>query len=553
MKWIFAALCLFLSAVPATALAFNSGEHQYVSDEGFFIAFEMQSQGKDLKCADAASADPLCQIKTDVARQTAPDEDTETIIDQLREGVCSSKVTYGTFTCDVDYVLDPNVLLAGHGPQHTYIEDTDGVNPQYARDTWLDKKLSYYRASHTNDAHFQGQLMFNLYDWHQRALNLARTCNKDGTCFTAAIMNALGDHYLQDFFAPGHIKTTRYNTADEVALSIHDDRNLRGEEFSVSQEKWKALAHTLDFIRVHGYGIDPTVMDKLSADVAANQPLKMYGDGYLEDHQEEMLFIMLVEIQSVRELLQCISPSDDLKSTADDKPLKCGETEFDWYSWQPALIGGDLNLVPTESGPKDAGRCYSYDYASYEASIPFGHYQFNCEMSLADFSYAPAIGVSGAAEVLSSSGMDQFRKAAILEIQEPNPTASLGAVDPETLQPSWDSRIVLALSYKWVSAPGLYHAYGTYGRVIYTFPMIDFALSLYGGTMIYSDNTGRSKTNRPYGLRGDMGFSMLTAYFGVGRDYGYLPNGTYARGTLWQFGINIWGPVTRIAGRNGIL
>ena len=63
-------------------------------------------------------------------------------------------------------------------------------------------------------------------------------------------MNAVGDHYLQDFFAPGHITTRRYKIADLFTNSLHDAVHNAGATLHASKgNDFQALKDTIHQIR----------------------------------------------------------------------------------------------------------------------------------------------------------------------------------------------------------------------------------------------------------------------------------------------------------------
>jgi len=65
--------------------------------------------------------------------------------------------------------------------------------------------------------------------------------------YYALLKNALAAHYLEDFFAPGHIAAMREGQPDYAANTIHDRYNSRGACFSLKNtEPFKGLRATLE-------------------------------------------------------------------------------------------------------------------------------------------------------------------------------------------------------------------------------------------------------------------------------------------------------------------
>ena len=139
---------------------------------------------------------------------------------------------YGQVTACVDYFLYPEKMLAfSWKPQATSPSDgipEHGHFPMQALEDQCRQGASLLQASHSNHAHFQQDLMVSLRVWHAMAIGVARNENN---IYGALFINAIADHYLQDFFAPGHIVTPRDIKTDVPATAMHDKANLAGARF----------------------------------------------------------------------------------------------------------------------------------------------------------------------------------------------------------------------------------------------------------------------------------------------------------------------------------
>ena len=90
---------------------------------------------------------------------------------------------------------------------------------------------------------------------------------RDGHILNALVNSALSDHFLNDFFAPGHITTPRENSHDTVALAMHDWANRAGTCSEIDAEHWSELDRLLRFFEQGNYQIlDAEIDDYKLAD-----------------------------------------------------------------------------------------------------------------------------------------------------------------------------------------------------------------------------------------------------------------------------------------------
>ena len=199
----------------ATADAFEYSEHRDVSNEGFARARTYIEQ-KYAACSAA------CCVK------------------EFRsfdgESPFSSKsVTFGDLVALVDYVTDPNDFL--------YRRGFDPVDPRVGLNflnedlvrTLKTKTFQALHAAHNDRNHFQDRALSSFWTWHRVARQVA-SARGGGDLRLALVYSAFAIHFLEDFFAPGHIRAPRSSLHDAAAMNIHDRFNRRGQCFILEKD-----------------------------------------------------------------------------------------------------------------------------------------------------------------------------------------------------------------------------------------------------------------------------------------------------------------------------
>jgi hypothetical protein len=156
-----------------------------------------------------------------------------------------SDESYAGLVVAIDHTVDPLRVLE-RAIQTTRLPHARSDLDPFIVSTVLNPELAGLRAITINDMHFQAELTTNLRLYHLYAVLLAAhgeplkagqptdaDANNDPAAelFSALVINAISDHLLQDFFAPGHIITPRYGVHDAVALGSHEKYNLLGSTF----------------------------------------------------------------------------------------------------------------------------------------------------------------------------------------------------------------------------------------------------------------------------------------------------------------------------------
>ena len=65
---------------------------------------------------------------------------------------------------------------------------------------------------------------------------LGKCARGGGDLRLALVYSAFAIHFLEDFFAPGHIRAPRSSLHDAAAMNIHDRFNRRGQCFILEKE-----------------------------------------------------------------------------------------------------------------------------------------------------------------------------------------------------------------------------------------------------------------------------------------------------------------------------
>lgn len=223
--------------------AFEYKEHKDVSNQGFDRAqtFIKDTYGKCL-------AAPRLQEIT-----------------SLRSGCpfSSTSVSFGDLVALVDYVRDPNDFLDLGGFQSA------------APDVFLNEnrierlRKNFVQAVHSahNDLnHYQDRALSSFWIWHRIARQEAGAPG-GGHLRLALFYSAYSIHFLEDFFAPGHIRTPRADLHDAFAMNIHDRFNKCGQSFKVEAKTLPEL--------------EPFLASSEYKELQKNKSLFLLGDGGL--------------------------------------------------------------------------------------------------------------------------------------------------------------------------------------------------------------------------------------------------------------------------------
>lgn len=247
------------------AYGFDAGEHKRVSDDAYRLAFKAVSSAQGRAAKDPA----------------------------VRSLLNNGGFSYGDVVEAVDALSSPTDLISFDPGTGTEMLDREKLAQSVAKVNSRWSTLKKLEAAHSNAKHFADKTLTSYQYDHFAAIQLFKA-NKT---LTALISNAFADHYMEDFYASGHVITQRQKLHDIPAMSQHDKVNWYGLKFR--------FAH-LDTLQAF--------IDKLPHDapeylyycgelekMRSHPELTFYGDGKLRSLQES--FVVLVTAKSIYEVL----------------------------------------------------------------------------------------------------------------------------------------------------------------------------------------------------------------------------------------------------------
>jgi hypothetical protein len=487
------------------SFAFEGYEHRNVGDRSLEIAIEY-----------TLSKHPNNQLL----------KESSTTIYSLKKNNSHQNKSYGEIVELIDFIIAPNKIFVHSGDNglypNSYLELNPDIFGKYPQIKSGDD--SYLRASHNNEAHFQGELLFNIHDWHKKALSIAKN---EKNIFAALVTNAISDHYLHDFFAPGHIVTPRDNFHDTFALGMHDKNNQIGATFFI--ENWHELSNILNFIKMNNVWFSKQSVKELELN---HTKITLHGDDLLKSNEVQEIFMTLVEVKSISEVFDFYLDQTN-------------KTSFEKYTWHTSEYDPENNvLLRTPIAEIRYGR---YEFAEIK-KINGKVNATNLQVIAKTRTYSPVAGFSASYEsLLIDQGQNRINLTA-----EIVPFGIPGS--PDFLRRSSDKKP--SITTNWGPAIGFtylhannYSAYGPALRSIWAFPRIDSQFSIYGRYLNY-ESSFNEISKFSFGARADIGFSLFTAFFMAGKDYGYDSNFDLKSGFLFGAGITASFPFSRVPGLN---
>lgn len=542
----------FIVMLSPLALAFSGDEHREISNLALTIATEFH-------CPDEAQP-PIakCDDIREAAKELAVGND--------------KLLSYGEITEVVDFLHYPEQVLDAN----LYPPSNATLN-QHAQEV-LDRKnavlFDYLSASSHNERHFQEDLMKSLDIIHKAAINEARS----GNIFRALVLNAQSDHYLNDFFAPGHITTQRENSHDTVALAMHDWSNRAGTCFKVNTDKWSELNKYLQFIREQNrsdlfdtiddidlanenlrmcgntVNFDLAVLGKKETEHRRNQvrqiihnmensheQIYLKGDGRLHRNPKQKLFMLLVQVRSISEVIESYI---DCQNAAVCNDITASTTKYEWSGSY-----ADGKVVPPT------------------AIIRYGEYNIkrDPEQNVYSFWKRPKYAYPAVADnafLLSIGGQALSDEPARFEAQFEVLPMRLGSAwkrwrDKMIQQPSSECKVRgdkylcnIGLTFGVTYSRGNDVEFtGGQFRIIKVWPKISGYMSLNLRRGEYEIRSSNVKSwHSSYGIRYSHGFSLNSFYVGYQRGYGLGSNGNFGRENIASFGWTLSFPSSRLLG-----
>lgn len=191
------------------AIAFDGGEHERLSSAAFQLVLYTTEEG--LKSEPKFNA-------------------LKALLPVPSNTQCSSWLSYGYLSYLADHIRDVSELLRNDQTAMSLPQSIMDLDCERLRDIRRDV-FGWLDAAHINEAHFQGGALGTYWTSHDRAMTAA----VEGNLFAAMVLEAYADHFLQDFYAPGHLVTPRTEMVDFASAASHDKYNRNGLIFSFDQ------------------------------------------------------------------------------------------------------------------------------------------------------------------------------------------------------------------------------------------------------------------------------------------------------------------------------
>jgi hypothetical protein len=557
MRRKLAAWAAGLLVVPL-AQGFEADEHRGLSDLAVAVVLAMADDGQRVR--------PQSPLALQALRQLAAD--------------------YGRITECVDFFMFPEKILA-YGWKLTppaarpaVPPNSPGGVPSAAFPVWsglLEQcqrdSLALIQASHSNHAHFQQDLLMSLRLWHFTAVALAQ---RENNYYGGLLINAMADHYLHDFFAPGHLVTPRDRLTDLPATATHDLANEMGALFrpNLSAQSTPGVLRVLDFLcgntpdpappkaeckpgtQIEALLKDPrrhVRIDGFGAEVEAlrlGHPVLLRGDGHLAGQAEtrQRSLVLAVQAASILDVLEGSNGLTDLNFSYD---MKTGQpeakTNFGHYDFsvQGSSIARRMREESLAKAPSAVAVVRAAEYVPFKFTpCSLG----GCKDTFYELRTRAPIFSLGLQRENHANGAFHARNVVTLE------GSTLGLV--------WNASRV---SGRWLDGvefvPVLGYAYyrenhytgnGPTFRLVASVPETEFSVSAYARWLSYATDDKARRLS--YGLRADTGFSSyFTVYLTGGMDHVVTGTGELARSRTWGAGIRIGAPLTRLnpgAGKN---
>lgn len=456
-----------------------------------------------------------------------------TVLKMMETGVAASAdmppIKYGDIVRLVDYMRDNYAMTHGRKTKNGWPRSPDETNLRYLQGL-SSKNTSFLQALHSNHDHFQDRAMYSFWFWHDQATKVA----SEGNLWGGLLLNAYSDHFLQDFFAPGHVTSPRDdNSHDLWALTVHDSYNSKGMIYHVRQPSQchSALGALLDFVRSGSVDFGPnprqtlTIIPSLIEQFLKTSDeafIHCLGDGLLKDEPGQIVLITAYSIQSI---------SDVVSSFLNQAPVN----SFQKYTWNLRFGGSSQKQLEIIDLNISFGDLTCIDHVPNLKYVLLGDTngiwrlspeRFRSEFPEVDIVTAlsrvaarnPVFGANAGLQHISAEGS---HARGLLEFETMIGGARWDYLreDFPTLKylPSWPEQVGLSLGYSGLFGEGN-DAHGFVSRAVLPMPKLNIQLSLYGGMRYYArDSFGEWADFQ--GIRAEWGYHLGHLFLGVGRDH----------------------------------
>jgi hypothetical protein len=473
----------------------------------------------------------------------------------------SAAITYGEIAMLVDYMKDNYDML--HLP-HSRVNlpvDAKTSNLPYLR-SLLDhggKVISLASASHDAYNHFQGRSLNAFCTNHKLAVMAASETNLWG----ALMLSAYSLHFLEDFFAAGHLLTPRDANAHDLDVALmHDAFNDQGLMYVIGapQQVTNAADTARAFLEAaaprlrsqdgkpkHMLCLTNDALDEFCQRLATPAPLGVfcYGDDKMTTMKLQPVLMMLYCSRAISDVLESYVRGAPVNSFPDyvwdrrtlgflsgfegiDVKLPYGELTCSNRVPQEELVVAVRKLPPSEAAGTNYNVMISltspiYRNPGFAVSLGFE--------SVSDWEATHLRGFLEVEGLLTGGRRDISRDTDELKSRE----------FPRNLWPrSWG----LTVGYSGVYGEDDV-GQGAFARVIWPITPVNLQVSAQVGAR-YLWGQGVSGFRDFEMLRVDWGIHMLTIFVGVGHDYNSRPNKDFYSGLAFEAGISLALPYSKI-------
>ena len=206
--------------------------------------------------------------------------------------------SYGDLVALADYALNPVEYYAYVPNRRTPLLLAGDDLPWLSIEAMGSWRLQNLRSAHINEDHFEDRALISQFIWHEAATHMAASRRR---LMGGLLVNAFADHFLQDFFAPGHIHTPRRRLHDVTALGRHDAFNRYGERFyPVHADELAPLLLLADSVTAA-----PCSGKRAAVCLCAlgDTGFVAGGDGTLEERPTQRMYLTLVTARSIVDVL----------------------------------------------------------------------------------------------------------------------------------------------------------------------------------------------------------------------------------------------------------
>lgn len=455
---------------------------------------------------------------------------------------------YGDLVASVDHYLDLGEFL--RVKEKEFFQNYS----QGGKTFWQKVRTipRFMRAVHGNGQHFQEESLKGFSTYHKAAIQLAA----EGDLPRALLLNALADHFLEDFLAAGHVITPRASFHDMTSASVHDFYNDQGAYFQLrrvvppgdGEASWQRLVRIADTAqllpagepekgeRCRKHSLQLTWSDLQSfvnriddgqVDTSGQSLIMLHGDGSLEREEDARAFLALIVARSALDVI-----ASYLGGVVVDG---MGSGSYCWASSSANPLGSSLAYV----GFDKASLCppsAAIEFGYYDIEEPVKNKEDRRKRLNTDTYFVKGLMLSFSL-LGSDSGLTTGRRRFRLDYipSASPPSGSIVCREKDRASPADclplgpaeqvplldDSGVILLLGYTYMEEPGM-RSHGPYLGALAPLRN-DSQVRWWFGYRYYQDPK-LSAGKGVYGIGYEKGFGLLFLHADIERDFEMSPS-----------------------------